>query len=903
MPAAPHPRTRALSHLTHSQNLHSIATAKGIPAVLAPLNDFDKVDFVSSPLAVIVCSTTGNGDPPSNAELFWRFIRKRTHPKNMCAGVRYAVLGLGDTNYDKFCAAAKTIVKRLGELEAKPFYDSAFADEAIGLEGVVDPWAGGLWDVLVAALAVQQGEDAGESIAASAAVVPPVVVAVPPAAGPPPPIIVAGPSTAPAGGEVAALLSPMARMHELQSLQEEQRHHLEGERRRARLSSLGAADVGALAAGAAAVPVEVAGAVLHLHPSVSGAGIDLDTRGRSVDEVLEAAAQAAAIVVADEARLAAEPHTHGTAHVALQPVPCLPTPGVQSLWALVPTLLRAGAAVRPGSVPLPPAAQSFSSKIYPPSPPITVDVRLIGGGEVVAAEGGHASPCTFTGRDLESPLLLPIQGARYLTRGGRESDRRVVHLDVAVGNTPLGGASGWSPGDALGVLAPNIGDQVATLAARLGVPLHARCDVSAVGAAARSGTACLPIYLPPWLPGYPCPRVEDLLTWCVDLTTPPKRAAVRLLAEACPPGSEDGDALAWLAGREGKVAYGLVVEDQRLTLLDVLALFPSSLPSLAALLSALPPLSPRFYSLACSPLAHPGTMSVAYTVVQYEVAPAVGPLPSSPTNEEGAAVPAQRVTRHGLATTWLEGLCAPWLSGGGNPPSPVFLRAFLRPTRDFLPPASPSTPLIMIGPGTGVAPFIGFLQHREAKAVAHERAAVAPFLGTWRGVRLRGLREDRETLPPLGLGPSILFFGNRRENVDYLYREELGALVANGTLSALHTAWSRAGGAKVYVQHKLREWNTGRAVAELILRRGAHVYVCGDGGGMARDVHAALSELLTEHAAEFGGLPTLSSPPVGKAVGGVTVPLTPPRGGGGASAAEFLGDLAKRGRYVRDIWS
>jgi sulfite reductase (NADPH) flavoprotein alpha-component len=119
-------------------------------------------------------------------------------------------------------------------------------------------------------------------------------------------------------------------------------------------------------------------------------------------------------------------------------------------------------------------------------------------------------------------------------------------------------------------------------------------------------------------------------------------------------------------------------------------------------------------------------------------------------------------------------------------------------------PADPATPVIMVGPGTGIAPFRAFLQHREATGAK---------------------------------GRSWLFFGDQRSATDFLFGAEIEAWKARGALTRLSLAWSRDGAAKVYVQHRMAE-----AAPELWrwLQDGAHFYVCGDASRMAKDVDAAL---------------------------------------------------------------
>lgn len=168
--------------------------------------------------------------------------------------------------------------------------------------------------------------------------------------------------------------------------------------------------------------------------------------------------------------------------------------------------------------------------------------------------------------------------------------------------------------------------------------------------------------------------------------------------------------------------------------------------------------------------------------------------------------------RRGVASNWLDRLSG--LAGGlSSPPPGAHAPVFLRKSGTFAPPADPAVPLLMVGPGTGVAPFRGFAQLRAA-ADASAADASAPRGDAW------------------------LFFGCRRREEDFIYREELEGFAASGALTELVTAFSREGEEKVYVQRRMRE--RGAEVAGLLLEKGAHVFVCGDGAGMAKDVHAAL---------------------------------------------------------------
>ena len=107
-----------------------------------------QIKLSENPVVVMVASTTGNGDPPENMQRFWRHVRKTSNPKDMLANLRFCVLGLGDTNYDKFCHMGKQLDRRLPQLGANKFYETGLADEGVGLESVVEPWIEGLWPAL-----------------------------------------------------------------------------------------------------------------------------------------------------------------------------------------------------------------------------------------------------------------------------------------------------------------------------------------------------------------------------------------------------------------------------------------------------------------------------------------------------------------------------------------------------------------------------------------------------------------------------------------------------------------------------------------------------------------------------------------------------------------------------------
>jgi sulfite reductase (NADPH) flavoprotein alpha-component len=193
-------------------------------------------------------------------------------------------------------------------------------------------------------------------------------------------------------------------------------------------------------------------------------------------------------------------------------------------------------------------------------------------------------------------------------------------------------------------------------------------------------------------------------------------------------------------------------------------------------------LAPRLYSISSSPKTVPGQVSLTVDAVRYRIGPR---------------------QRHGVASTFLADRIAPGAT----------LKAYVQRAHGFALPADPATPIIMVGPGTGIAPFRAFLQ---------ERAAIkAP-------------------------GRNWLFFGHQKQATDFFYEEELWAMKAAGQLDRLTLAWSRDGAEKVYVQDRMRE--TGADLWRWIAE-GAHFYVCGDAKRMAKDVEAALVDIVARHGA------------------------------------------------------
>ena len=265
-------------------------------------------------------------------------------------------------------------------------------------------------------------------------------------------------------------------------------------------------------------------------------------------------------------------------------------------------------------------------------------------------------------------------------------------------------------------------------------------------------------------------------------------AASGALAALLDPARRD-DLKKWLWGRE---------------VIDVISGLTTQF-SAAAFIALLKKMQPRLYSISSSPKAHPGEVHLTVGAVRHD--------------------------SHGRLR---KGVCSTFLADrAGDAPVAVFVQ----PSHGFKLPTDGSVPIIMVGPGTGIAPFRAFLEER--------RATNAP-------------------------GKNWLFFGDQKRTSDFLYREQLEAWVADDHLTRLDLAFSRDQAEKIYVQQRMIE-----AGAELWswLQAGAHFYVCGDASRMAKDVDAALHQVI-------------------ETAGGMNA----------EAAREYVAKLKSEKRYQRDVY-
>ncbi|HEY3741215.1 MAG TPA: bifunctional cytochrome P450/NADPH--P450 reductase [Bryobacteraceae bacterium] len=270
--------------------------------------------------------------------------------------------------------------------------------------------------------------------------------------------------------------------------------------------------------------------------------------------------------------------------------------------------------------------------------------------------------------------------------------------------------------------------------------------------------------------------IGTVLRDCVELQDPASRQQIRALSAAtsCPPHKRELDT--FLA----EESYRAQIWKPRVTMLDLLERYPASELPFDQFLALVPPLKPRYYSIASSPSADPHIAAITVAVIREPAWNGLGEYRGSASNYLADAV------------------------------SETELQVFVRhPESGFALPQDPSTPIIMVGPGSGIAPFRGFIQAR---------------------------RQQQHT------GEAHLYFGCRHPDEDFLYRDELEQADSDGVIQ-LHTAFSRIPAQpKTYVQHRMQE-DIAR-IADLLTNHNAKLYLCGDGAHMAPDVEQVLTNAL-----------------------------------------------------------
>ena len=415
--------------------------------------------------------------------------------------------------------------------------------------------------------------------------------------------------------------------------------------------------------------------------------------------------------------------------------------------------------------------------------PAHLVVELVAGPDAGAREDGHGA----------RPMRVAVNRELHAKAGPFPSERSTRHIELEL---PAGVS--YRAGDHLGVAPRNPDALVARVAARFGL------DPASHVILRRDGGR--PGFLPVGAPI----ALARLLGEYVELQDVASRRHLQTMVEhtECP---WTRPRLAGLADDEAR--YKDEVMARRRSVLDLLEEYPACQLPFNGYLEMLPPLRPRYYSISSSPLHDARRCSITVAVVAGEARSGRGAF---------------------------EGVCSNHLLHHGEG---SLVQAFVKDTRSaFRLPDEPATPIIMIGPGTGLAPFRGFLQERAALGAQGRR-----------------------------IGPALLFFGCRHPEQDFIYAGELRDFAERG-VARLYPCFSRVPDrARVYVQDEV----LGRTdEVWTLLEAGAVVYVCGDATRMAPDVRRAFVAI---HRAKTDGTD--------------------------AQAEKWLDDLTARNRYLVDVWA
>lgn len=391
-----------------------------------------------------------------------------------------------------------------------------------------------------------------------------------------------------------------------------------------------------------------------------------------------------------------------------------------------------------------------------------------------------------------------IKSARQLTFDADVKKALEIELDTSLFDFE------FEPGDSFGIVCENKKGEVEYILERLGIVNVADKLINFdIIENTKKKAPSVPQHIH-------CPStIRTILSKYVDFRTVPRKAFFRMLVDYT---EKEGEKrrLQELCSTQGTKDYTTYVREQCVGLIQILRTFPSCLPPIERILEMLPHLLPREYSIASYTERDQKSLKFVFNVIE---------LPIFQENK-----------RFGLCTSWLDSITENMrnLSDGMEEKMKTItlnenkLSLYFRRPSPFRFPKDPSKPLIMIGPGTGVAPFIGFLQKRNYLKLKQ---------------------------PTVELGKAVLFFGCRYSEKDFLYKDELQTFKESGILTDLFTCFSREQISDEfhlkYVQDNVKLQKN--MVLDLLFEKDGAVFICGDAKHMGRDVTNTFVELIEEY--------------------------------------------------------
>ncbi|XP_017485883.1 PREDICTED: NADPH--cytochrome P450 reductase-like [Rhagoletis zephyria] len=367
--------------------------------------------------------------------------------------------------------------------------------------------------------------------------------------------------------------------------------------------------------------------------------------------------------------------------------------------------------------------------------------------------------------DIKNPYLAPITTNRELYKGARSC----MHIEIDIKNSKLR----YEAGDHVAVYPQNNTELVEKLGKLCGANLDTVFTLRNLDEDSSKKNP------------FPCPTTyRAALTYYVDITSTPRTHVLKEISDYAT-NEEQKEQLKKMSSSsdEGKALYSEWIIKSCRSIVHVLEDMDSVKPPIDHLLELLPRLQARYYSISSSPKLYPDSIHITAVVVEYET-------------KTGR-------TNRGVATSWLKE--KELLTG---PTIPVFVRR-----SQFRLPNKPQVPIIMIGPGTGLAPFRGFVQERQ-----------------WM------ISENKP------VGDTIIYFGCRKKSEDYLYQEELEKYCETKAITKLYLAFSRDQDHKVYVTHLLKQ--NMKETWDIIGEKNGHIYICGDARSMAKEVKEIILETI-----------------------------------------------------------
>ncbi|TVY93571.1 NADPH--cytochrome P450 reductase [Lachnellula willkommii] len=394
--------------------------------------------------------------------------------------------------------------------------------------------------------------------------------------------------------------------------------------------------------------------------------------------------------------------------------------------------------------------------------------------------------------NAHNPYIAPIAESREIFT---VKDRNCLHLEIDISGSNLS----YQTGDHIAVWPTNAGKEVDRFLAVAGL-LPKRDAV--IGVKALDPTAKVP---------FPTPTTYDaIVRYHMEICAPVSRQFVATLAPFAPTDAAKAE-MAKLGS--DKDYFQEQISKKYLNIAQTLEVIGGSEPwsaiPFSAFIEGLTKVQPRYYSISSSSLVQKNKISITAVVESMQIPGRTDALKGVTTNY----LLALKQKQHGDPHPDPHGLTYD-ITGPRNKYDGVHVPVHVRHS-NFKLPSDPSKPIIMIGPGTGVAPFRGFVQERAHQAKNGEE-----------------------------VGKTLLFFGCRKQTEDFLYSEEWNDYKeALGDKFELITAFSREGPKKVYVQHRLEEY--AKEVNELLQQK-AYFYVCGDAANMAREVNIVLAKIIAE---------------------------------------------------------